>query len=168
MPVLNALKELLLVVLATAGLPVTRSHDAALAGRLSPLEVDSALEAARADVGPAIALASVHQESRFDPAAKSHTSDFGLFQIHCGSDFSWCRRFGVKPKDLLDPHVNIPIGLTVLRYCKTRADSCRGRDCPHYLFYFNQAGWYVRSVLKRAARYRSLLKPLFPAYDHIS
>lgn len=165
----EALRDYLLVVLVTVGAPLDLDHDASdQFKRLSPLEIHIAIEASRRGIDPSVALGVVFQETKFDPMATSHTYDHGLFQIHCGPTFSWCRRFGVTTEQLLEPRVNIPLGLAVLANCRERAERCHGDDCPHWLYYFNHGNWYVRSVLRHAGRYRELLKPFFPVYDKIT
>lgn len=165
----QALRDFLVVLLAMSGVDVPMRHDAVHQFKsLSPIEVYVAVEAVRADVDPALALAIVYQESRFRPSAASPTRDFGLFQLHCGRRFSWCRKFGVSPGQLLEPRLNVALGLEVVRTCAERADRCTNGACPHLLYYFNRSETYRRSVLRHADRYRRLLGGFFPLYDSIS
>lgn len=167
----SAFRDLVIVLLSTAGLQLAVTHESEFQfQRLSPIEVHIAVEAHRRKVDPAVALAVAYQESKFDERATSHTDDFGLFQIHCGREFSWCRRFKLSPKDLFDPYLNIDVGLSVIKDCQKRARRCRGpkSECPHYLYYFNHGHWYVRAVLRNAKKYRELLRPIFPMYTKIS
>jgi len=166
---LHALRDYVLVLLAVSGVPVPmHHHDAEQFRGLSPLEMYVAVEAHRNAVDPALALAIVYQESRFRAAAASPTRDFGLFQLHCGRGFSWCRRFGVTPDELLDPRLNVALGLEVVRACSQRALRCTSGACRHLLYYFNHGDAYRRAVLRHAERYRELLRPTFPQYDSIS
>jgi hypothetical protein len=165
----HALRDTILVLLAVSGVHVPTQHDwRQQFRRLSPLEVYVAVEAEKNAVDPALALAIVYQESRFRASAASPTRDFGLFQLHCGRSFSWCRRFGVTPRELLDPRLNVALGLEVVRTCQARALRCKQGGCPHLLHYFNRGDAYRRSVLRHAERYRDLLRPLFPRYESIS
>ena len=165
----HAVREVVLVLLAVSGMHVPSHHDARHQfRRLSPLEVYVAVQADRNRVDPALALAIVYQESKFRPSAASPTRDFGLFQLHCGERFSWCRRFGVTPRELLDPRRNVALGLEVVRACEARAQRCRQGRCPDLLYYFNHGDAYRRQVLGYAQRYRALLRPLFPRYESIS
>ena len=165
----QALRDAVLVLLAVSGVHVPKHHDASQQfRRLSALEVYVAVQAERNAVDPALALAIVYQESRFRASAASPTRDFGLFQLHCGTGFSWCRRFGVTPRELLDPRLNVALGLEVVRACEKRSLRCRQGQCPHLLYYFNRSDGYRRAVLRHAERYRELLRTLFPRYQSIS
>ena len=166
---LQALRETLVVLLAVAGVDVPLQHDARLQfRRLSTLEAYVAVQAERHVIDPALALAIVYQESRFRANAASRTRDYGLFQLHCGTGFSWCREFGVTPHQLFEPRLNVELGLEVVRKCEARALRCRTEQCPHFLHFFNRSDAYRRAVLRHAERYRRLLRPLFPRYESIS
>jgi len=54
------------------------------------------------------AAALAYGESRFDPRAKSHTGDFGLFQIHAGPGGPAPH---LTPEQLLDPETNASVAL---------------------------------------------------------
>jgi hypothetical protein len=169
MGLLSVLQPYLLVLAMAVGVRVpTEVRPQEHFQRLSALELYLAGEAHRRNLDPALVLAVVYQESRFKPRVVSHTSDYGLFQIHCGKDFSWCARFGVTPQQLLDPQVNLAYGFKIIEFCRAKAAGCEGPGCPHWLYYFNHSRQYVREVLHNRERYRKLLSPFFPEYRNIS
>jgi len=64
----------------------------------------------RVDIDPLLVVALIHREGRWNPKAKSGKGDFGLMQIRARS----YKRFRNNPKKLLDPQVNITVGIETL------------------------------------------------------
>lgn len=77
------------------------------------------VEASRAHgVQPALVLAVIEVESRFDPFAVSHKGALGLMQILPSTGAPIARRLGIPwrgPQTLFDPHANVRIGVAYLR-----------------------------------------------------
>ena len=161
--ILLALKEIGVSLLVFMGLSFPGMYeDQHPFTNLSPMELKVAYEAKRNGIDPAVALAIVYKESRFMPLSVSKTSDYGLFQIHCGKDFSWCRKFKIKKTDLFDIETNIKYGFKIIKFCQAAAiKACGKHKCRHWLFYYNHDNRYVRSVTRVAKRYRKLLYKTF-------
>jgi len=120
-------------VAGDAGEPAASPHDpelAAIEARLAPLarqmgaaERDAlarALVAASREHGlqPALVLAVIEVESRFDPYAVSHKGALGLMQVMPSTGAPIARRLGIPwrgPQTLFDPHANVRIGVAYLR-----------------------------------------------------
>lgn len=67
---------------------------------------------------PALVLAVIEVESRFDPFAVSHKGALGLMQILPSTGAPIARRLGIPwrgPQTLFDPHANVRIGVAYLR-----------------------------------------------------
>ncbi len=58
-------------------------------------------------------MAIVYVESGFRENVINHLNCRGMFQVHAPS---WARKFGIRYKDLLDPHINADSGVRVLKY----------------------------------------------------
>ena len=67
-------------------------------------------ESKRADIDPLLVVALIHREGRWNPKALSGKGDFGLMQIRARV----YKRFRANPKKLLDPKVNITVGIETL------------------------------------------------------
>jgi soluble lytic murein transglycosylase len=67
---------------------------------------------------PALVLAVIEVESRFDPFAVSHKGALGLMQVLPGTGAPIARRLGIPwrgPQTLFDPRANVRIGVAYLR-----------------------------------------------------
>lgn len=67
-------------------------------------------ESKRVDIDPLLVVALIHREGGWNPKAKSGKGDFGLMQIRARV----YKRFRNDPKKLLDPKVNITVGIETL------------------------------------------------------
>ncbi|MEF1261436.1 transglycosylase SLT domain-containing protein, partial [Vibrio harveyi] len=78
-------------------------------------------ESAKRELPPALVLAIMHEESHFNPKAKSHVPAYGLMQIvptTAGHDVNKLYRGKDKPmkaNDLYDPNLNIETGTAYLK-----------------------------------------------------
>jgi len=61
-------------------------------------------------IDPLLIVALMRIESNFNPKAKSHVGAMGLLQVMP----SWCKKFGIKQKDLWDIETNIETGIGIL------------------------------------------------------
>ena len=83
-------------------------------------------EAGKRQLSPALVLAIMHEESHFNPKAKSHVPAYGLMQIvptTAGHDVNKLYRGKDKPmreNDLYDPAVNIETGSAYLKILQSR------------------------------------------------
>ncbi len=83
-------------------------------------------EAEKRQLAPALVLAIMHEESHFNPKAKSHVPAYGLMQIvptTAGHDVNKLYRGKDKPmreNDLYDPAVNIETGSAYLKILQSR------------------------------------------------
>lgn len=87
------------------------------------------LEASRRHaIPPALVLAVIEVESRFDPYAVSPKGALGLMQILPGTGAQVARRLGIAwrgPHTLFDPHANVRLGIAYLRELIDRYASVR-------------------------------------------
>jgi len=77
---------------------------------------------------PALVLAVVEVESRFDPYAVSSKGALGLMQILPSTGAEVARRVGIPwrgPRTLFDPHANVRLGAAYLRELLDRYASVR-------------------------------------------
>ena len=65
-----------------------------------------------------IALAVAYKETRFQFWHVSKTEDYGLFQIHCGKKWSWCRHFGISKNEIMNPVINTITAMRIMKICK--------------------------------------------------
>ena len=72
-------------------------------------------ESKRVDIDPLLVVALIHREGRWNPKAKSGKGDFGLMQIRA----RLYKRYRNDPKKLLDPLVNITVGIEALVMWRT-------------------------------------------------
>jgi soluble lytic murein transglycosylase-like protein len=82
-------------------------------------------EARRHDLDPALVLAVMHVESRFDAFAVSHKDAMGLMQILPSTGAWLAPQVGVPwygPQTLFDPESNVRIGVAYLRQLADRYD----------------------------------------------
>ncbi len=83
-------------------------------------------ESAKRELPPALVLAIMHEESHFNPKAKSHVPAYGLMQIvptTAGHDVNKLYRGKDKPmraNDLYDPNLNIETGTAYLKILQSR------------------------------------------------
>ena len=83
-------------------------------------------EAGKRQLSPALVLAIMHEESHFNPKAKSHVPAYGLMQIvptTAGHDVNKLYRGKDRPmreSDLYDPAVNIETGSAYLKILQSR------------------------------------------------
>lgn len=83
-------------------------------------------ESAKRELPPALVLAIMHEESHFNPKAKSHVPAYGLMQIvptTAGHDVNKLYRGKDKPmraNDLYDPNLNIETGTVYLKILQSR------------------------------------------------
>ncbi|WP_264907631.1 transglycosylase SLT domain-containing protein [Vibrio sp. STUT-A11] len=83
-------------------------------------------EAGKRQLAPALVLAIMHEESHFNPKAKSHVPAYGLMQIvptTAGHDVNKLYRGKDRPmreSDLYDPAVNIETGSAYLKILQSR------------------------------------------------
>lgn len=67
----------------------------------------------RHGVDPALAVAVIWQESRFDPAAYGEAGEIGLMQVTPAAAADWAHAHGappVEPDGLWDPYTNVMVG----------------------------------------------------------
>lgn len=106
-------------------------------------------------------MAIVYVESGFRSKVVNHLNCRGMFQVHAPS---WARKFGIRYRDLLDPHINADSGVRVFKYY---LDLYKGL-APALSAYNSDdpvaAGRYVRVVLamrkKIGKRYAQLYRDL--------
>jgi soluble lytic murein transglycosylase len=147
-----------------------------------------AAAARRYDVEPALVKAVVWRESRFNARAHGRAEEIGLMQIREDAAREWAdaeRVAGFEHEHCYDPQTNTLAGTWYLRkllkrYVQTDNPAvyaladynagrgnvlkwCGGAAATNSLAFQEQIGFpgtreYVRSVLERYARYRSVLK----------
>ena len=132
-------------------------------------------EALAHGVGPALAAAIVYVESGWDPTAVSPEDSYGLMQVLCRPDGSGgCKNHfdivGWPPASadaLLDPTVNVPLGMQILAWNVQRYGMWQGvavyndwaaRDDPSIGPFRNQG--YVDRVQERYYQLRAAGTPL--------
>jgi soluble lytic murein transglycosylase-like protein len=95
--------------------PLARQKGAAERDALARGLVDASREHG---LQPALVLAVIEVESRFDPYAVSHKGALGLMQVLPTTGAPIARRLGIPwrgPQTLFDPHANVRIGVAYLR-----------------------------------------------------
>lgn len=95
--------------------PLARQMGEAERGALARALVEASHEHG---LEPALVLAVIEVESRFDPFAVSHKGALGLMQILPSTGAPIARRLGIAwrgPQTLFDPHANVRIGVAYLR-----------------------------------------------------
>lgn len=95
--------------------PLARQMGEAERGALARALVEASREHG---LEPALVLAVIEVESRFDPFAVSHKGALGLMQILPSTGAPIARRLGIPwrgPQTLFDPHANLRIGVAYLR-----------------------------------------------------
>jgi soluble lytic murein transglycosylase len=113
-PVVDAVHEHLLSYRERTGL--TEDEIAKLARTI-------VAEARRCDLDPALVLAVMHVESRYDAFIVSHKDAIGLMQIVPPTGEELAADLGIRwegPHTLFDPFVNVRIGVTYLRQLRDR------------------------------------------------
>lgn len=103
-------------------------------------------------IDPDEALAVAWKESKFRPEAISHTNDYGLFQVHCGKGWSWCRKWGLPKQAMLNPAVNIAAGMNIIIEAK-RMEKKTGKP---WQWWYNHDDKYVVSVKKLTRAFRRM------------
>jgi soluble lytic murein transglycosylase-like protein len=100
----------------------------ALRSHMTASEIDAVAcaiidEARRHDLDPHLVVAVIHVESHYDAFALSHKGAVGLMQILPSTGEQLARRLGVPwkgPKTLLDPVVNVRLGVAYLKQLSDR------------------------------------------------
>jgi soluble lytic murein transglycosylase-like protein len=95
--------------------PLTRQMEEAERDALARALVEASHEHG---LPPALVLAVIEVESRFDPFAVSHKGALGLMQVLPSTGAPIARRLGIPwrgPQTLFDPHANLRIGVAYLR-----------------------------------------------------
>jgi soluble lytic murein transglycosylase-like protein len=113
-PVLDAVREHLLENQRRTGL--TR-------GEIADLALTIVREARRCDMDPALVLAVMHVESRYNTFAVSSKDAMGLMQIIPSTGEELAARLGIRwegPHTLFDPAANVRIGVAYLQELRDR------------------------------------------------
>lgn len=113
-PVLDAVREHLLEHQQRTGL--TR-------GEIADLALTIVREARHRDLDPALVLAVMHVESRYDAFAVSSKDAMGLMQIIPSTGRELAADLGIRwegPHTLFDPTANVRIGVAYLRQLRDR------------------------------------------------
>jgi soluble lytic murein transglycosylase len=113
-PVLDAVREHLLEHQRRTGL--TR-------GEIADLALTIVREARRCDLDPALVLAVMHVESRYNTFAVSSKDAMGLMQVIPSTGQELAARLGIRwegPHTLFDPTTNVRIGVAYLQELRDR------------------------------------------------
>lgn len=108
-------------------------------------------EARRHDLDPALVMAVIHVESRYNAFAMSHMGALGLMQILPSTGEELARRLGIPwrgAQTLFDPIANVRLGVAYLRQLSRRYG-----DIPTALAAYN---WGPGRIDRRLARGRAL------------
>ena len=126
------------------------------------------------DVDPLLVVAFIHVETggRWESNLVSPSNDYGLMQTHVSRTTN--REFVGREKDLLDPAINIEVGVTMLVYWKEyHAKHCKGaahKWWAHYkwgvLVKNNKYSRKVYRVYSRLKRRVHLLCTIGAKHDH--
>ncbi|MFQ5417810.1 MAG: lytic transglycosylase domain-containing protein [Myxococcota bacterium] len=92
-------------------------------GEIGALAQTIVREAQRHDIDPALVVAVIHVESRYDAFIVSHAGAMGLMQILPTTGEEVAARLGIPwrgPQTLFDPIVNVKIGVAYLKELSDR------------------------------------------------
>jgi len=89
-------------------------------------------EATKADIDPLLVVALIHREGNWNPRAKSGKGDFGMMQVRAKAH----PRYRSRPQLLLDPRINISVGVSILAYWRDYHEkNCRKPRHPWWSHY---------------------------------
>lgn len=97
-------------------------------------------ESAKVEIDPLLVVALIHREGNWNHKAKSGKGDFGLMQVRAKAH----PRYRSRPQLLLDPRVNISVGVSILAYWREyHQKNCSKTKHPWWSHY--QHGVRVRN-----------------------
>lgn len=103
-------------------------------------------ESARHKMDPVFLMAVIKTESRFNPQARGLYGEIGLMQLKPDTAQWIAQKFGISyggPEALLNPQVNIRLGVAYMNMLRTKFDNQAG----HYISAYNMGPLNVRRLL---------------------